>query len=552
MPLFFVNASPLKHTNRHTNLPLHVTQNKGDFEWLVSLSCSPSAAVSGSSSVSKDFLKGALLYLLAAVFLALGTALPARAVTYPYPAVLMYRAEFSYEPKFTGPWQTSYSLACDDMARLYGTIVDPGWKYVVTSCSTTSGAFRIATQTKVPANSYSGTIPKYLRCPQGGIVKVTGYDVGVCNANPNDVPSGPDCTDKNPMIRRFNYGIGPYTTPDHFGECVVKPTELKVCRKENGSIYCMWQVERTGEVYKGTDVPGSGAGGDQKAEDVPSLPPVPSPPLLPPKQPDIRPDSIPCPKGSVQAGINSDGVPICVGTGTNPAPAPTKPETTTSTPQTTTNADGSSVTVVTTTQKNSDGSVTTTTRTTTRGVDGSETVKVEGSTTKTPSGAQGATDTPEKDQYDLCKQNPTLSICRNSSVSGSCGEITCQGDAIQCATLRAAAAMQCQQQKELEELKNAPSKQLGDAIQAGNDPMKGQIEAAMKGDEVDLSKPQLDQTGFLGGGGCIPPKTMHVAGHAIPVDFTQVCEDIQPLRAAIMACAFIIAYLIVARSVLDS
>lgn len=498
--------------------------------------------------MNKHSLQSVVLFCLAVLFLALGTALQARAATtYPYPAVMQYRAEFNYTPTFKGPYQSTLQAACEDFARLWGTTVSPGKTFKVTYCSTSDYAVGIV-QTNNSSNTMSSTIWTYLRCPNGGI-----RSGNVCNADPNAPPApGPDCSDKNPMIRRFNYGAGPYTTPDHFGECVVKPTELKVCRKENGSTYCMWQVERTGEVYKGTDVPGSGAGGDEKAEDVPTLPPVPSPPIIPPKQPNIRPDAIPCPKGSVQAGINSDGVPICVGTGTNPSPAPTKPETTTTAPKTTTNADGSSVTVVTSTQKNSDGSVTTTTRTTTTGVDGSETVKVEGSTTKTPSGAQGATDTPEKDQYDLCKQNPTLSICRNSSVSGSCGEITCQGDAIQCATLRAAAAMQCQQQKELEELKNAPSKQLGDAIQNGNDPMKGQIEAAMKGEEVDMGKPQLDQTGFLGGGGCIPPKTMHVAGHAVAVDFTQVCEDIQPLRAAVMACAFIIAYLIVARSVLGS
>lgn len=359
------------------------------------------------------------------------------------------------------------------------------------------------------------------------------------------VPTGPDCSSKLPIIRKFEYTKGkPAKPPGSFGGCAVSADELLTCRATATGSYCMWQVTRTG-AQQSDEPAGSGSTGTDSPAD-PKDPATTSPPL----PSDSKGN---CPAGAVQAGMDSSGTPICIGTGTHPegtgtsSSKDTRPTSTVT--QNSTDAAGQPVETTRTTTTNSDGSVTTTTTVTTTAPDGSKSVSGSSSTGPTPGGKQGNPD-PQKD--DFCVQHPDLTACRNSSVSGTCGTISCQGDAIQCATLRAAAAMQCAQQQDADALKAMPSKVLGDAIMSGADPMKVQIDAAIKGTEVDLSKPALDQNGFLGGGSCLPDKTFTVMGRAVTVSFARVCADIQPLRTIIMACAFIVAYLIVSRSVLTS
>jgi hypothetical protein len=178
-------------------------------------------------------------------------------------------------------------------------------------------------------------------------------------------------------------------------------------------------------------------------------------------------------------------------------------------------------------------------------------VTVNSNTTNSSAGTPGKIDTPN-DPGDICKQHPELTVCRNSSVSGTCGAIACAGDAIQCATLRAAAQMQCNQQADIDALKARGEVATGNSILSGADPMAGQISDLVKGSEVDMSAPKLDQAGFVGGGACFPNKTFSVMGKSVTVDFTTVCSNIQPLRAVVMAVALIVSYLIVARSVLQS
>lgn len=302
--------------------------------------------------------------------------------------------------------------------------------------------------------------------------------------------------------------------------------------------YCTYRYEFTGTECAGSETPPRTGSGE--------VPPVRS--EVPPSSP---PPGKSCPGGTVQGGVDSAGTPICIGTGSAPQnspPPPPKIELS----QSEATPDGGTKTTDTTTTKNSDGSTTTETKTTVTAPDGTRTVTVTKDTSTSLGGTPGKDDSKhEDDKYDLCKKNPMLNICRNSEVSGSCGEITCMGDAIQCATLRAAAAMQCEQQADKEALTASPSKALGDQILSGNDPMKGDIAAALKGTEVDLSKTALDQGGFVGAGSCFPDKTFMVVGKPVTVSFARVCQDIQPLRAAVMACAFIVAYLIVGRSVVQ-
>ena len=254
-----------------------------------------------------------------------------------------------------------------------------------------------------------------------------------------------------------------------------------------------------------------------------------------------------CPGGTVQAGADSSGIPICIGSGTNPTNS-TSTGTVSTPPTTTTAADGTKTTTSTTAVTNSDHSVTTTTTTTVTSPDGTVKTSQTSTTSNTPTGTPGKGD----DSKDFCSANPQLTICQNSSVSGTCGQTACQGDAIQCATLRAAAAMQCAQQQDTEALKALPAKALGDQIMGGNDPMAGQISDTLKGTDVDMSRVSFDQSGFLGGGTCLANRSFVVMGRAVPVDFTTVCNNIAPLRAVMMAVALIMSYLIVGRSVVGS
>jgi hypothetical protein len=300
-------------------------------------------------------------------------------------------------------------------------------------------------------------------------------------------------------------------------------------------------------------VPGSGsAPDDDKTSNNPSDPPADSPPV-PGNDPAKCPTCVACPGGTTQGGVDASGIPICIGNGTNPTGAnggaAGDPNPTSSTTTKRTEADGRTIETTKETRKNDDGSTTTKTIEKTTNPDGSTSTTSKTITGLDPNGKQGQPDKPEND---FCKLRPDLNICRNSSVAGQCGQISCNGDAIQCSTLRAAAAMQCAQEKDVEAVKAMPVKALGDQVLSGADPMKGQIDEALKGKEVDMSAASLDQSGFLGGGSCLADKSISVMGASVSMSFSSVCERIQPLRAAVMACAFIIAYLLVARSVLGS
>lgn len=397
-----------------------------------------------------------------------------------------------------------------------------------------------AGQTALYANAYKNFCPK-----ANPYFNATTRTCNTTAPAPGEDPNA--CADKNPIVRRWNYpASGPYSAPGHYAGCVVTPIEMMVCRKEATGSYCMWMVKRTGDKYSGPDSPGTG-GND--APEVAADPPVKSPPIESPAKPD-DPGKGPCPTGTVHAGMSQTGIPMCIGTGSAPPTKPVQPKI--ETEKNETGSDGTVTNTKTVITTNADGSTTKTVTVTATKSDGTITTSGTADTSATPSGKAGKADRPtEDDKYDLCKTNPNLSVCREGSVTGTCGEIQCVGDAVQCATLRAAAAMECRGKADEDALKASPQTALGTSILAGADPMQAKIDEAMKGTEIDLSKPGLDQSGFLSGGSCLPNKTMSVMGRSVTVDFAQLCTNIQPLRGVIMACALILAYLIVSRSVLQ-
>lgn len=257
-----------------------------------------------------------------------------------------------------------------------------------------------------------------------------------------------------------------------------------------------------------------------------------------------------CPAGSVASGTTSDGMTTCAGAPKAPsAPAPTTTKTTA--PVTTTDASGNSVVTSTSSVSNADGSTTTTTTTKTTAADGSVTTGTNSVTSNASGGsAPGTADRPE-DKSDLCKLHPELNICKNSQVVGTCALTTCVGDAITCAILRTAQIDQCNSKIEQDKINAMGSKTLGDSIAAGTDPQNGAINTALHGTTTDLSSANLDQTGFAPSA-CFAPKTMNVMGRTFVVSFAAVCDSISPLRYAVVACATVLAYLIVSRSVLGA
>ena len=352
---------------------------------------------------------------------------------------------------------------------------------------------------------------------------------GVCKAPP------PKCTKGERWVETAASGTSP--SRNRAG-CAASPVELLECYRISPAVgYCKWEVELTGDPA-GADVPDTTA---PPPSNPPANPPrVPSPPVPP------KPDGG-CIAGTVQAGQTASGAPICIGMGS--APDNAAPPATSSSSQTITDGDGTQRTATTVKRDNVDGSQTTVITTVVKKPDGSTAQSSTSNTTTATSGQPGASDG-NKENKGLCEANPMLSICRNSTVSGTCGQISCTGDAIQCATLRAAAAMECREKESLEKLLASPASVLGGQIGTGSDPMKGILENHMKGTTVDLSNPNLDTAGFLGGGQCLAPIQFVALGRTVTYSFVSLCEQIQPLRLVIMALCSILAYLVVARSVL--
>jgi hypothetical protein len=258
-----------------------------------------------------------------------------------------------------------------------------------------------------------------------------------------------------------------------------------------------------------------------------------------------------CPGGSTQGGVDSGGTPICVGSGTNPTGsnggAPTDARPTASTTTKTTDASGNKVTTTTGTRDNGDGSKTVTKTVETEAPDGSKSSSTTTTTGLTPGGKQGQ---PDKPDDDFCRVHPELNMCRNSSIAGQCGQITCMGDAIQCATLREAATIQCRQKEAEDAIKASPQFTLGNAAANGNDPEKGSLPAPGNGTTVDVSA--LSADGWLGGGAPIDDVSVEFQGQSIVIPFSKAASALIVLRYALMVAASLISFRILSGAVLGS
>lgn len=260
-----------------------------------------------------------------------------------------------------------------------------------------------------------------------------------------------------------------------------------------------------------------------------------------------------CPKGTVNVGLNSDGVPRCVGTGTDPKntpPAPPKSETET----TQTSSDGTKTTTKTEITTNSDGSKTIVKTITVVKADGTKETTQDKTVTPNTAGNAGKDDSKLDDEkYDLCKQNPNLTICKNSSVAGTCGQVSCIGDAIQCATLRATSAMQCKQQQDEDVIKASAQYSLGSSVLAGNDPAKSLLPSVGNATVVDLNvggTGGLSADGWLGAGAAFDDVSFTVMGQTIVIPFAKWSAYLVGLRYALMVAASLVSFRILSGAIL--
>lgn len=388
------------------------------------------------------------------------------------------------------------------------------------SCEATSGSQKtgIATAARFP------------RCPGGTAPDTTKPTNEQCQAPPPVCTPGKQYTTGWVPMGKVNAPDMKY--PTNLGGCRVYVGGIQECSSDSatGNLQCKFNVTEGGPSQAGeSDSPSTPTIENQKPETVP------------PHNPGAGQG---CPKGTVNMGTDSTGGSICGGSGTGPS-APTKNEVK-QPPTTVNNADGSSTKTEVTTRTNSDGSTTTTTKKTTTGSDGKVTTSessVTGDKPATAGGGKGKDDSSD-DKNDLCTKNPTLNICRNSSVSGSCDATTCEGDAIQCAMLRQQRKTACEWEKPNDQ-SNLATQTLG-----GNDPLKSTLPTKENASQIGFQT--LNSNAFLGGGACWSDVTISVMGQSIVVPLSKPCQYIEFLRYVMMTIAALISLKILRGPVLGS
>lgn len=165
-------------------------------------------------------------------------------------------------------------------------------------------------------------------------------------------------------------------------------------------------------------------------------------------------------------------------------------------------------------------------------------------------GAAGTNGVDGKDGKSFCEENPGLAVCRDSTVAGSCAATTCSGDAIQCATLRQAADLNCRQQQEQDALKASSLGELGTAVAAGADPKSADLPTPQNGQSVDIRN--VDASGWLGGGALFADKSISVQGHTIVIPLSKALELLLALRYALMVAASLVSFRLLSGAILGA
>lgn len=378
---------------------------------------------------------------------------------------------------------------------------------------------------------------RYQQCPADTVaVDEVGHYCGM--------PDPPPCKDPNPYQKSYREPR-PSRFPTQDGICIIRVVEVVGCRTltTGPDAYkvniCTYMVVKTGEQTNLAPPM------DQPETPMPS--PTQSKPA--PIQPTQAQGSEGCPSGTVAAGLDKDGITICMGMGTEPPAPKPAPTTTTKPPVTTTNPDGSTTTVTEKIVVNSDGSTTTTKDTVTTAADGTTTRAQSVDVSANSNGGAGRSDEGDDEKDSLCKSNPELTVCRNSSVAGSCGQISCQGDAIQCATLREVAIQQCRDKEREDQIKESALYTKGQGV------IDGIPEAGVPSkDNAENYNVQstLSQDSFLAGGSCFKDRSISMLGHTVKLPLSAGCDALIALRYALMVVASLVSYRILSGTFLKA
>ena len=169
--------------------------------------------------------------------------------------------------------------------------------------------------------------PTQYRCTKGGRLSGTSCvkDAAFPDVPDDPPPPPPGCPDdiagEASWYAGKTGGVYPEKSVIQTGGCVngcrVDVQEVKRCWASGGNDYCRWSYTGGGATCQKGEAPEPSDVVEKPEDERVDAPPTPSP----------RGD---CPKGMVQLGVNSDGVPMCGGTGSDPKnkpPAPPKTET---------------------------------------------------------------------------------------------------------------------------------------------------------------------------------------------------------------------------------
>lgn len=165
------------------------------------------------------------------------------------------------------------------------------------------------------------------------------------------------------------------------------------------------------------------------------------------------------------------------------------------------------------------------------------------STTKSENGATTETTTGEGSKDGICKETPSNPVCGTGNegmFGGSCSAgFICEGDAVQCAMAKKQHESLCALMEN-----NSAESQLYDSEKAktgnvtGDNPNNG---------SVALGSGLFDYSSALGGGSCIPDKSITVMGTAINLPFSSICPWLAVLGNLLVAVSSLAAMRIVMR-----
>ena len=133
----------------------------------------------------------------------------------------------------------------------------------------------------------------------------------------------------------------------------------------------------------------------------------------------------------------------------------------------------------------------------------------------------------------FCTDNPTATICKVSSFGGSCGAITCDGDAIQCAMAREQSRRNC------EVLDAAPGNHPGVLAANGQAQPAGHPGAAPDNVTIGFSS-LIDQSNGGLSGGCISDESFAVGnGGTVTIPWSRLCGPLSALGVALQGIALL-------------